>query len=423
MGTRCFVAEPSDGTENYGPMSSVRVFVYALVCFSLTALAVEPLVPRFRAVHVDTNVAVGYGVTVADVDGDGGPDIVLCDAKQIAWYRHPKWEKHVIAENLTPQDHVCVAAADIDGDGKAEIAVGAGWNPGDTVNSGALFYLEPPADRTARWTPIRLPHEPTMHRIRWVKEPQGWALWSVPLHGRGNKDGQGVGARVQRYRPPADRRQPWAVETVSDRWHKTHNFDPVVRPGATAVTEVLVGSAEGAFRGVLSGPGGANGAGGPVSWIQVGGPENGGVGEIRSLGDAQGSVVGISPMHGNQLVIFHSPASGAGATTAAPGPGRREVVDDGLIDGHALACGDLLGLGQPQIVAGWRAMGRPRSVRVGVALYVPVGKRWMKVWVDDDGMACEDLTLADLDGDGRLDIVASGRSTHNLKVYFNESTR
>ncbi|MEN9778684.1 MAG: hypothetical protein RJB04_2439 [Verrucomicrobiota bacterium] len=406
-------------------MHFTAVLLSVMAGSSMIGLAMEPLVPRFRAVTVDTNVAIGYGVTVADVDGDGGPDIVLCDAKQIAWYRHPKWEKHVIAENLTPQDHVCVAAADIDGDGKAEIAVGAGWNPGDTVNSGALFYLEPPADPTARWTPIRLPHEPTMHRIRWVKDPQGWALWSVPLHGRGNKDGQGVGARVQRYRPPVDRRQPWTVETMADQWHKTHNFDPVVRSGAQAVTEVLVGSAEGVFRGVLAGAGGGGSgvAGGTVSWIQVGGPENGGVGEIRSLGNALGSVVGISPMHGNQLVIFHPPARGAGATTAAPGLGRREVLDDGLIDGHALACGDLLGIGQAQIVAGWRAMGRPRSVKVGVALYVPVGKRWMKVWVDDDGMACEDLTLADLDGDGRLDIIASGRSTHNLKVYFNESTR
>lgn len=406
-------------------MHFTAVLLSVMAGSSMIGLAMEPLIPRFRAVTVDTNVAIGYGVTVADLDGDGGPDIVLCDAKQIAWYRHPKWEKHVIAENLTPQDHVCVAAADIDGDGKAEIAVGAGWNPGDTMNSGALFYLEPPADRTARWTPIRLPHEPTMHRIRWVKEPQGWALWSVPLHGRGNKDGQGVGARVQRYRPPADRRQSWAVETVADQWHKTHNFDPVARSGSVAVTEVLVGSAEGAFRGVLAGAGGGGSgvAGGTVSWIQVGGPENGGVGEIRSLGNALGSVVGISPMHGNQLVIFHPPARGAGATTAAPGLGRREVLDDGLIDGHALACGDLLGIGQAQIVAGWRAMGRPRSVKVGVALYVPVGNRWMKVWVDDDGMACEDLTLADLDGDGRLDIVASGRSTHNLKVYFNESTR
>ncbi len=399
------------------PTSAVFVSALSAIVLIVSSLTADPLIPRFRAVTVDTNVTVGYGVTVADVDGDGGPDIVLCDAKQIAWYRHPKWEKHVIAENLTPQDHVCVAAADIDGDGKAEIAVGAGWNPGDTVNSGALFYLEPPADRTARWMPIRLPHEPTMHRIRWVKDSQGWALWSVPLHGRGNKDGQGAGVRIQRLRPATDRRQPWTVETVSDQWHKTHNFDPVIRAGASSVNEVLVGSAEGAFRGMLAGAGAAGAAGGPVSWTQVGGPDNGGVGEIRSLGDAADSVVGISPMHGNQLVVFHPPAPGSKAL------GRREVIDDGLIDGHALACGDLLGIGQPQIVAGWRAMGRPRSVKVGVALYVPVAGRWMKVWVDDDGMACEDLALADLDGDGRLDIVASGRSTHNLMVYFNESTR
>jgi hypothetical protein len=36
-------------------------------------------------------------------------------------------------------------------------------------------------------------------------------------------------------------------------------------------------------------------------------------------------------------------------------------------------------------------------------------------------MACEDLQVADLDGDGRLDIVAAGRATHNHKIYFNES--
>ncbi|MEK7678021.1 MAG: VCBS repeat-containing protein [Verrucomicrobiota bacterium] len=34
--------------------------------------------------------------------------------------------------------------------------------------------------------------------------------------------------------------------------------------------------------------------------------------------------------------------------------------------------------------------------------------------------ACEDLALADLNGDGRLDIIAAGRATKNLKVYFNE---
>ncbi|NBP25466.1 MAG: VCBS repeat-containing protein, partial [Proteobacteria bacterium] len=99
------------------PTSAVFVSALSAIVLVVSSLTADPLIPRFRAVTVDTNVAVGYGVTVADVDGDGGPDIVLCDAKQIAWYRHPKWEKHVIAENLTPQDHVCVAAADIDGDG------------------------------------------------------------------------------------------------------------------------------------------------------------------------------------------------------------------------------------------------------------------------------------------------------------------
>src|SRR5437879_7704840 len=104
--------------------------------------------PKFRAVEIDAKIEIGYGVTVADVDGDKKPDILLADKKQIVWYRNPSWEKFVIAENLTKLDDVCIAARDIDGDGKAEIAVGAGWNPGDTEKSGAVFYLIPPKDRT-----------------------------------------------------------------------------------------------------------------------------------------------------------------------------------------------------------------------------------------------------------------------------------
>jgi hypothetical protein len=38
-------------------------------------------------------------------------------------------------------------------------------------------------------------------------------------------------------------------------------------------------------------------------------------------------------------------------------------------------------------------------------------------------MACEDLQLADLNGDGRLDIVAAGRATGNLKIYWNEGVK
>src|SRR5690349_13406763 len=136
-------------------------------------LASELALPRFRAVEIDSHIEIGYGITVADVDGDHKPDIVLVDKKQIVWYRNPTWEKFVIAENLTALDNVCIAAKDIDGDGKAEIAVGAAWNPGDTLNSGAVFYLIPPVDRTQKWEPVELAHEPTVHRMRWMRNRAG----------------------------------------------------------------------------------------------------------------------------------------------------------------------------------------------------------------------------------------------------------
>ncbi len=143
----------------------------------------EPPVPRFTSVTLDDHIQIGYGLAIADVDGDGHPDILLADKRQIVWYRNPgpvqsrdpaAWHKYVIAENLTPEDNVCIAAEDIDGDRKCEIAVGAGWNPSDTVHSGAVFYLIPPADRTQPWAPVRFPEvEPTTHRMRWIRLGDG----------------------------------------------------------------------------------------------------------------------------------------------------------------------------------------------------------------------------------------------------------
>ena len=204
-------------------MNTCVAFIF--LCMGVGCIAGEAQVARFKAVEIDRNIEIGYGVTTADVDGDGKPDIVLADKKQIVWYRNPKWEKFVIAENLTKLDNVCVAAADIDGDGKAEIAVGAEWNPSDTVNSGAVFYLIPPQDRTQKWEPVELPHEPTVHRMRWVQNGSGkFDLIVAPLNGRGNKDGQGAGVRILAYKMPADPRAPGRVAAAGPA--------PVPRPTA-----------------------------------------------------------------------------------------------------------------------------------------------------------------------------------------------
>jgi autotransporter-associated beta strand protein len=42
------------------------------------------------------------------------------------------------------------------------------------------------------------------------------------------------------------------------------------------------------------------------------------------------------------------------------------------------------------------------------------------VVVDDNEMACEDLFVRDLNGDGKPDIIAAGRRTKNVKVYWQQ---
>jgi outer membrane protein assembly factor BamB len=387
---------------------------------ALHALALPTLVPppepRFDHVTIDPNISIGYGLAIADINGDRRPDIVLCDKSEIAWYRNPTWEKFVIARNLTPLDHVCVAAADIDGDGLAEIAVGAGWNPGDTRNSGALFFLQPPADRTQPWTPVPLPHDPTIHRIRWTRDARGRiGLLSAPLHGPGNHPGtgEGEGVRIQHYFPPATPDAAWTTRVLNQSWHKTHNIDPVQWDSDDA-DEILVAAKEGIF---LVDPDRSTGL---VEGRQLGSDENGGFGEVRAgrLADGKRFIAGISPMHGNQLVLLTSPGNDTD-------PWIRRVLDDSLIDGHALGCADFLGIGRDQIVAGWRAMNRP-GVKVGLRLYTPMdatAREWRTTLIDDNEMACEDLQIADLDGDGRPDIIAAGRATRNLKIYWNRPGR
>ncbi|MBI4660525.1 MAG: VCBS repeat-containing protein [Verrucomicrobia bacterium] len=398
--------------------NAVRYSFLGLLSTLQCAAAPEPGIPNFRAVEIDTKVQIGYGLAIADVDGDKKPDILLADKNLIVWYQNPSWQKHVIAEKLTARDHVCIAAADADGDGKAEVAVGAEWNPGDTRNSGAVFYLIPPADRTQKWEPVKLPHEPTVHRMRWAKDWMGRVTLVVaPLHGRGNDPGKGEGAgvKIQRYIRPDNPRDPWEVTTIDESLHKTHNFDPVQWDDDEAM-EFLIGGKEGLFLSNWSREDNA------LKLTQLGSDAGGGAGEVRAgrLARPNDFLATVEPMHGNQLVLYRpSPAGQANSLWA------RRVLDETIVDGHALACGDLLGIGRDQIVVGWRAMNRP-GVKVGIKMFSPLdaeGKEWKQTLIDDNTMACEDLTLADLNGDNRLDIVAAGRATKNLKIYFNEAPK
>ena len=374
------------------------------------AWAAEPPSPKFEAQMIDARVAIGYGVAVGDVDGDGKPDILLADKRQIVWYRNGDWKKFVMAADLTPHDDVCIAARDINGDGRVEVAAGANWNPGETSDlnqSGAVYYLIRPQDPTGRWEPVKLHHEPTVHRMAWIKAADGKCqLVVAPLHGRGNKNGVGVGARILAYDVPADFHGPWSTHVIDDSMHVTHNFDVVHWDGG-GDEDLLLGGREGIALLRRQDHGWSKQA------ITLGNERA--VSEVRIGKTLAGRfLAAVEPWHGNTLVVY--------TPTGQGGAWQRRVLADDLGEGHGLACADLLGMGSDQIVVGWRNPNAQK--KVGIRLYVPSdssGKPWKSQMVDDNTMACEDLKVADLDGDGRPDIVASGRSTHNLVVYWNKT--
>lgn len=397
--------------------------IAVVVAQATAAFAAPPPVPKFEAQTIDPEVQIGYGVVVGDVDGDKRPDILLADKRQFAWFRNPgkageRWPRFVMTENLIELDNVCIAARDIDGDGRVEVAVGAQWNPGETSNldrSGAIFYLIRPADPTARWTPVRIePHDPTTHRMHWIEvADKKFALAVLPLHGKDNKAGDGTPVRLQIVTPPANPSDPkaaWQSRFIDTGMHMTHNFDLV--PQEASSEHILVAGLEGVRQFSLATSDQQN----PLLPTLASSVS---AGEVRVC---RGRFIVISPMHGNQVLrpMWIKAQEPIFEKKGTPRSEISIVLDDTLREGHALAVADLLKIGQPQIVAGWRMPNADK--KIGIRLYVlPGGKQDMHV-IDDNTMACEDLKIADLDGDGRLDIVASGRATHNLVIYWNRTT-
>ena len=377
----------------------------ALLPFSVL-VAADDSVPQFRWKEVEIDkISIGYGLQLTDVDGDGKTDIVLCDKKTVQWYQNPTWQKHVIAKDLTVRDNVCVTARDIDGDGRCEIAVGGQWNYRESLKDGAVFYLIPPEDRTQMWTAKQLYNDPSVHRMHWVRSGKDqYNLVVKPLRGRGSVDGDGPGLRVLEYIMPTDPQDEWKTSVVCDFMHLSHNFHPV-NWDDDPEEELIVAGKEGVWHFDRT----------DSDWHATQLTRDF-AGEIRDgrLPSGRRFIATVEPKHGSVCAVYGEPAE-EGALWE-----RLEVLDDQLKDGHALACADYLGVGSDQIVVGWRAMNDPGVP--GIKLFAPLDKdggKWRETRISSDRVAVEDIKVADLNGDGKVDIVAAARQTKNLVVFFN----
>jgi len=384
--------------------------------------------PGFEARTIDRAVGeVCYALAAADVDGDGKPDVVAATEDAVLWYENPGWARHTVVKGATRPDNVCLQALDIDGDGKVDLAVGDGWGPLGLRGTERLTWLGRSAG-TGAWEAHTVGPVPSLHRVR-AGDVLGTGcaqLVVAPLQGRGVKEpdwGAGPGVRIAVYSVPArPASDPWPVEVADEGLHTAHGLQVVDLDG-DGRDELLVAAWEGVFV-VRRGAGGRWSRERIGTGYQVAGPSKG-ASEVRlgRLADGRRYVATVEPWHGHQVVAYTPPVSGSGLWD-------RRVVDGDASGAHALWCADLDSDGDDELAVARRDADHDLARlpnAMGVVAYDPrpdAGRAlaFDRHAVDDGGVAAEDLVAADLDGDGRTDLVAGGRETHNVKVYRNRGT-
>jgi hypothetical protein len=389
---------------------------------ALSAAQPEPAFPRFRVQEIDRSLKVGYAVLLADLNGDGKKDIVVVDTTRVVWFENPTWKLRTIIQGQTKPDNVCIDAHDIDGDGTLDLALGADWKPFNTREGGTLQWLRRGPTLDDPWTVFPIDTEPTLHRIRFADlDADGRPELLVgPLMGRNatrEQNWEDAPVRLLAFRIPADpTRERWTPEVLDASLHVMHNFWPVDMDG-DGKPEVLTASYEGVSLLKRDPQGrwtrqliGAGNQANPKS--------NRGASEIRlgRLKDGTPCIATIEPWHGHEVVVYTPPAE-KGASLW-----QRHVLDDQLRWGHAVAWADLDGDGGQELIIGVRDKLNDQALP-GVRIYKPIDAasgRWSRQVLENGGVAVEDLAVADLNGDGRPDIVAVGRATGNVRIYWNE---
>jgi hypothetical protein len=376
--------------------------------------------------HEVAKIPDGYQVAVADVNGDGRLDILALSSAEsiVEWYENPTWKARPITTatrkniSLAPLFHLGYPARGL--------ALASDFALDDSTHGGSLWWAEPATNWDAEW-PLRLLGQiPTSHRLRWAN-----------LHGNGRLELVdapllGFGAIAPEYKVAApltwfempeqflrghisagnQASAQWTPHAIDSSLTVVHGLNVLDWDG-DGRDEILTASFEGVhlFH--------AAGQGAEISWactkLAAGdqqAPPRRGASEI-GVGKVGGKrfLATIEPWHGEQVVVY---------CQAKPGElWDRHVIDASFQDGHALACADLDGDGNDEIVAGFRGPGTSLYVYYATDAY---GTHWERQLLDAE-MAASGVVIADINGDGRSDVVAIGASTGNVKWYENAGRR
>lgn len=350
--------------------------------------------PRFKTQVIDPQIdKVCYGLTLADVNGDKKMDLVGVSNRAVYWYENPSWKRHTVIADQTLADNVCIAPYDIDGDGKIDFALGAGW-----TGTGTIQWLSRNASLGENWNVHKIATIRWTHRMRFA-DVLGKGKSQLVVSPLNKTSGSGVQLTAFEIpaNPKADRWKPTILNGELNRMHNHWHLD-LDQDGKS---ETLTASQEG------------------IHLIRAAGTEfvpkqltSEPAGEIKfgNFRDGKQMLATIEPMHGTTAVVY----------VKRNGKFERTVLESELRQGHAVWLANLDQDDEDEVIIGHRQAGTGKVK--GPGLYVfnfnATANKWEKQIVDDH-CAVEDALAFDFNGDGRIDLAAGGRTTHDVKIYWN----
>lgn len=371
----------------------------------------------FERHEIDAFTA-GYQVAVADIDGDGRLDIAALSTRedQVDWYENETWKRHPIARTARNID---LAFHDVDGDGKVEMALAAGFYFDDAGRGGEIFLLKPGASADHQWQKRQIGADPVTHRVRWgdLDGSGRKELIHAPIFGPGSNGAvHPTPAHLMAFIVPKNWERSEIRSVLIDQSLTVLHGVHVADLNGDGRDEILTASFEGIHRFDLVGDLVSEGwrktqisAGARPQLQEPGAPRGSSEVAPGKLADGTFFIAAIEPWHGHEVVMY----TAAGTET---GTWRRRVLDDTLDQGHVLVVADFDGDGSDEVVAGWR------GGEGGLTLYhIPDAEEGFRAIPIDRGIAVEGAVAADLNLNGQLDLVALGGRTNNLVWYENRS--